>query len=193
MLLLLFWIVELLPLVSLLKQGTSDFRQRCSKAKRQGNTTSKATPWNIIITEHCNAKTLSAGTGRMAVVSKAAELISITDIMLGPVLASISGGVRCLVCWFNKRNISRKERPTVTNGRMCVLSKFIGRPIILQTPNAAAAVLASTSVPMNAKADWIIQPYTATTPITTPNLIISVLEYCFRILFTFAVENVTNK
>lgn len=129
----------------------------------------------------------------MAVVRKAAEFISIADTILGPVRNKISGGVRLLVCEFNKRNISRNARPTVINGNTCVLSRFIGSPIKLQTPKAAAAVLARTRVPMKANADWIIQQYIATTPISIQNLIMFVLEYSFRISFTFSVENVKYK
>lgn len=147
----------------------------------------------MTITAHCKARTLNAGTGNMAVDRKVAALISMVDMILGPVRDTISGGERSFVCSFNIRNISRIARPTVMNGKTCVLSKFIGIPLKLQAPKAAVVALAKTRVPIKANNDCIIHPYAAKTPITIPNLIKFVFEYSFKIRFTLAVEKVRNK
>lgn len=130
----------------------------------------------------------------MAAAAKAAELIKAEEIIFGPVRCSTSEGVRFRSAWVDSmRNISLMARPTVMKGNTCVLSRFIGRPIRLQTPRAAVAELANTITPNTAIPDWATQLYKATTANTIPSLIKSVLECSLSIMFKLAVENVWNK
>lgn len=177
-------------LASLLKQGTAAFLKRCCSEIKAGNITSNAAAWNATKIAHCRQKTRSAGTGMTAATRSIAELINVADSTIGPVHCNTSGDDKFLLCVDSIRNISLMAKPTLKKGRTCTLSKFIGKPIRLHTPSAAAAELARTSTPRVARQECATQPYTARAAKTTPSLKMFILECSSSILFNVAVENV---
>lgn len=129
----------------------------------------------------------------MVAAKKAAQFKPAELMIVGPVLCIISAVAKFLVCDDKTKNMSLRDKPTVMKGKTCVLSRFIGKPIRLQTPKAAAEDADNITTPSPAKLECTIQPYITPTARTTPILIISVLECSLRILFRFAVEKEVNE
>lgn len=84
----------------------------------------------------------------MAAATNAPEFMRAAEIILGPVLCNISAGKSFRVLVDKMRNISLMASPTVINGNTWVLNRFMGRPMRLQTPRAAAVELAKTRTPI---------------------------------------------